>query len=34
MAGNFGGENLALSSFEVDWPRVRLLDFSKTLDVR
>ncbi len=30
----FGGENLALSSFEVDWPRVRLLDFSKTLDVR
>jgi broad specificity phosphatase PhoE len=30
----FGGENLALSSFEVDWPRVRLLGFSETLDVR
>ncbi len=30
----FAGENLALSSFEVDWPEVRLLGFSETLDPR
>jgi broad specificity phosphatase PhoE len=27
----FGGENLALSSFEVVWPRVRLITFSEPL---
>ncbi len=30
----FGGENLALSSFEVLGPKVRLLAFSKPLDPR
>jgi broad specificity phosphatase PhoE len=29
----FGGENLALSSFEIDWPKVRLLAFSEALDL-
>jgi broad specificity phosphatase PhoE len=27
----FGGENLALSSFEIDWPHVKLLGFSEPL---
>jgi broad specificity phosphatase PhoE len=27
----FGGENLAISSFEIDWPHVKLLGFSEPL---
>jgi alpha-ribazole phosphatase len=30
----FAGENLALSSFEIDWPRVKLLGFSEPLAPR
>jgi broad specificity phosphatase PhoE len=30
----FGGENLAISTFEIDWPHVRLIGFSEPLAPR